>query len=155
MDGVIYHHYCKIDVPNVNLPKIEEPANAAKLNKVRQEVFLFAEDTRRILSQMNDFFGLKNANKQIWITEYNIDNNRAEDYIGYWMNTWNHANIVFQLFLNYKDPILVDYDLVKYAMIHQAINDYPLVDYGCYGANLDGEEVLTVKRTTYNSLLIF
>ncbi|MBP7256089.1 MAG: T9SS type A sorting domain-containing protein [Chitinophagales bacterium] len=154
MDGVIYHHYCKIDVPNVNLPKIEEPANAAKLNKVRQEVFLFAEDTRRILSQMNDFFGLKNANKQIWITEYNIDNNRAEDYIGYWMNTWNHANIVFQLFLNYKDPILVDYDLVKYAMIHQAINDYPLVDYGCYGANLDGEEVLTVKRTTYNSLLI-
>jgi hypothetical protein len=154
MDGVIYHHYCKIDVPNVNLPKIEEPQNATKLNKVRQEVFDFTEDTRKILSQMNDFFGLKNANKQIWITEYNIDNNRAEDYIGYWMNTWNHANIAFQLFLNYKDPILSDYDLVKYAMIHQAINDYSLVDYGCYGANLDGEEVLTVKRTTYNTLKI-
>lgn len=154
VDGVIFHHYCKIDVPNANLPKIEEPQNEAKLNKIREEVFLFQDDTRRILNEMNDFFGLKLSNKKIWITEYNIDNNRAEDYIGYWMNTWNHANIVFQLFLNYKDPILVDYDLVKYAMIHQAINDYQLVDYGCYGANLDTDKVLTVKRTTYNSLKI-
>lgn len=155
VDGVIHHFYFKPgDGPRINPEEAENPGQAENLKKIKSiaDDFIHVR-IPKVDKQYDDFFGLTEKGKKMWLTEFNTDHIQTTGYFSEWQNTFFHSYFQFEAFLSFIDN--PESDVVEYAFPHlwaSHINDY---DYGAYAAvtNLDGT-YKKIKRATFNTYVI-
>jgi len=153
-DGVIHHQYVKITGPLIDPSTAENPGNAGNLADIKDlsDEFLHYK-LPRIDAAFDDFFSLSANGKEMWVTEFNMDNGIFDGLLYRWMNTFLHGYFNFEFVLSALDNVNEN-NSIGYAFQHTYVGSFGDYTYSAYTAEFDGTSFKKIKNTTFQTFSV-